>query len=252
MSTSLNTLFNDAAKDGLSQDATGVLVENLNALTIAGAQGVSLDELAGDEVTLFCAIIDETGSMQPHSATVVLAYNKMLQALKDSANSDSILMSTWFFNTQPKLVHSYLPLESIPELTQRDYNPDELTALFDATLYGLASVVAYGQDLRNNGVRTKVVVVVFTDGDDNRSRYTASHVRTVTEDLLKQEFYHLALVAFGQDFAHRVAHEMGFTNVLEVGANEAEIRSAVGAVSASVIRISQSKIATGKSGSFFN
>lgn len=252
MSNSLNNLFDDASKEGLSSGAAGVLVENLNALTVAGAQGTSLDELAGDEVTLFCAIIDETGSMDPHRTTVVSAYNKMLDALKASANADSILLSTWFFNTIPKLVHSYLPLESVPNLTIRDYNPDELTALFDATLHGLTSVVAYGQDLRNNGVRTKVVIVVFTDGEDNRSRYSANHVRTVAEDLIEQEFYHLALVAFGQGFAYQVAREMGFPNILEVGSSEEDIRSAVGAVSSSVIRISQSKISAGKSQGFFN
>lgn len=252
MSDSLQELFNDAGQDGLSQSTVGILVENLNALTVAGAQGVSIDELAGDEVTLFCAIIDETASMNGYRSTVVEAYNKMLEALKASVNSDSILMSTWFFNTRPRLIHGYQFLDKVSELTLSDYNPDGLTALFDATLHGLTSVVGYDRDLYNSGMRRKVVVVVFTDGEDNQSRNSAAHVKSISDDLLKKEIYHLALVAFGQGFAYQVAREMGFPNVLEVGASESDIRDAVGTVSASVIRVSQGKIGSGKSGDFFS
>lgn len=250
MSSKLKSLLADAKSEGLSTPAVEVLVENLNALTEAGAQGTSAEDLAGDEVTLFCVILDETGSMQPYQSEVVTAYKEMLAALKDSKAADSILVSTWLFNVRQRLLHSYLLLENVPELGR--YQPDEMTALFDATLSGLTSVVAYSQDLRNNGIRTKVVVVVFTDGEDNRSVNTAERVRVLAEELLKQESYILALVAFGTGFAHQVASDMGFPNVLEVNSDPSSIRRALGTVSKSVIRASQTKIDPNASKGFFS
>ena len=252
MSTSINKLFDDAQDEGLSLPASSILVENLNALTVAGAQGASIEDLAGDEVTLFCAVVDATGSMDPHRSEVVYAYNQMLDAVSESKASDSILFSSWMFNTMPRLLHSYQTLDNVSKLTLSDYVPDDLTALFDATLHSLTSVVAYGQDLRNNGIRTKVVVVIFTDGDDNASRTRVEDVRVVVESLLKQEYYILALVAFGSGFAQQVANEMGIPNFLEVNADPGEIRKAMGTVSKSVIRASQTKIDPSKSSSFFS
>lgn len=248
MSKNMKSLFKDAQGDGLSQKAVGVLVENLNALTVAGAQGTSVQDLAGDEATLFMAILDESGSMQGSSGEVISAYGQMLSALRDSKAAESILLATWLFNTKPRLLHSFLPLGNAPELT--DYQPDNETALFDAALFGAASVVAYGQDLRNNGIRTKVVVVVFTDGMDNASRSTADKVRTVVEELLAQEIYVFALVAFGQGYAHQMAASMGIPNVLEVDSDPSSIRRAMGTVSRSVIRASQTKVDP-NAGSFF-
>ena len=248
MSKDLKSLFGDAQKDGMSQKAVGVLVENLNALTVAGAQGTSVNDLVGDEVTLFLAILDESGSMQGSEQEVTSAYGQMLSALRGSKAADSILLASWLFNTRPKLLHSFLPLGNVPELV--DYQPDRETALFDATLFGAASVVAYGQDLRNNGIRTKVVVVVFTDGMDNASRASSDKVRIVIEDLLAQEIYVFALVAFGQGYAHQMAAAMGISNVLEVDSDPSSIRRAMGTVSRSVIRASQTKIDPNAGGFF--
>lgn len=252
MSTDTEKLFEDAQDEGLSKSASLVLVENLNALTIAGAQGATIDEIAGDEVTITCVVLDETGSMTSNHQAVVDAYNEMVKYLKESKSADDIILGTWMFNEMSRLHHDYLLLDNAPELGKSDYNPDYSTALFDAALDALTGVIAYSQTLRNSGIRTKVVVVVFTDGGDNISRHTARDVRVVTDSLIDQEYYTLALVAFGGSFARQVAAEMGFPNVLEVGSTASEIRRAMGTVSKSVVRASQTKIDPNASKSFFN
>jgi hypothetical protein len=250
--TNVSGLLNDAQSDGMGNKATSILVENLNALTVAGAQGLAVDDLSGDHVVLLCVILDETGSMDSYRADVVDAYNNMLSALRDSKTADDILISTWFFNTQSKLLHGYTDLAHAPSLGRGNYAPDGGTALFDAVLDGLTGVVAYGQDLRNNGISTKVIVVVLTDGEDNSSRHRATDVQIVVEDLLHQEFYTLALVAFGSGFAQQVATQMGFPaqNILESGADARSIRRALGTVSKSIIRASQTVIDPNASGFF--
>jgi hypothetical protein len=118
-------------------------------------------------------------------------------------------------------------------------------------LNAITGVVAYGQELRNQGARTKITLVVFTDGYDNASRNKASTVRRVVEDLVAQEIYTFALVGFGSGFAQKTAQNIGFPNVMEADADPASIRKALELVSNSVIRASQTMISSSGTTSFF-
>lgn len=234
---------------GLSKAATAILVKNLSAKTIAGGQGVDPTDLP-EEVTLFSVVLDETGSMQGNHSAVITAFDEMINALKDSKAADSILMSVWAFNERAtRLVHSYLPLDLVPVLT--DYDPDNGTNLFDATLDSITGLLQYEDDLAKAGTRTQSIVVCFTDGEDNASRSLASDVKTVIDGLIAKEKYVFSLVAFGQGFAKQTAAEMGFPNVLELGSTPSDIRHAMGTVSKSVIRASQTKIGGTSQSGFF-
>lgn len=252
MVNSLNGLFADAQDDGMSVQSVGIMVNNLNPLTTAGAQGLSVDDLSGDEVTLYARVLDRTGSMKRFQGVVIDAGNRQIDALMGSKAGDSILMSTWTFNETSDLLHSYLPLGTVQRLDGNNYDPDGMTALYDAVLNAITSAVAYAQNLRNAGIRVKIVIVIVSDGEDNASKATVASVRTVIEDLLKQEIYTVAMVAFGTD-GKKIATQMGIPaeNVLEGDADEHSIRIAFGTTSASVIRASQTVIG-GASGSFFS
>lgn len=249
----LQSLFDNAQDEGLSAATTGILVNNLNGNTIAGAQGASVDDLTGDEATLFVRVIDRTGSMLRHQRVVIDAANEQLDALENSKAADSILMSTWTFNERSSLLHSYLPLGKVVRLDPNNYDPDGMTALFDATLDAITSAVAYAQSLIDAGIRVKIVIVIITDGEDNASHNTVSKVRTVIEDLLRQEIYTVALVAFGTEGKH-IATEMGIPdgNVLDENSDPSSIRRALGTVSKSVIRASQTIVGQQNSQSFFS
>lgn len=254
----IQSLFDDAQNDGMSANATNILIENLDGMVVAGAQGAEVDDLVSDEVTLFVRVIDVTGSMEPHANAVILAANEQLDALAGSKAADTILMSTWLFNEKPRVLHGYLPLNQVTRLDASIYHPNGTTALFDATLGAFSSVVAYGQQLRNQGIRTKVVVVVITDGDDNDSSASIGQVAAVSIDLLSQEIYTLALVGF-QAYGNRVdfvevAKGMGFPekNVLTSSSSASDIRHAMGTVSKSVIRASQTMIDPDADDSFFD
>lgn len=250
-SQNIQNLFDNAQADGLSKAATEVLVNNLNATTIAGATGATIDELAGDHNTIFVEVLDATGSMLKDRDTVIKAYNEQLQALKDSKAADSILMSTWTFNETSTLSHGYLTLDKVPKLSHASYSPQGNTALFDAILDAFTGAVAYSQFLRDAGNTVKVVVVVISDGYDNYSKASANKVKTVAKELLNQE-YTLAFVAFGIN-GKSVATKIGFpaANVLDETSDPSGWRRALGTVSKSVIRASQTMIGKTGSQSFF-
>lgn len=247
--------------------ASQILIQNISPETIAGGLGVSAGDLDTEAVTLFLLILDMTGSMLKNKAAVLKAYREMVEALKASKKANTILVSAWVFNATVggKLLYSYLPLDLVPDLT--GYDPDDQTNLYDTVLDGVTSLLQYEQDLMKGGILVQSVVVTFTDGEDNYSRSKATDVATVVKSLLDKEKYVISLVGFGpytdqdpdyerlnKEFVEAIALRMGIplTNVLSTGSTAHDIRIAVGTVSKSVIRASQTVIGKGSQTGFFN
>ncbi|MFZ4815348.1 MAG: vWA domain-containing protein [Phototrophicaceae bacterium] len=242
-STDLQSLFQASQQAGLSQNTVNMMIQNLDAQTGLGCVGAQVDDLNTDDVTLLVVVIDESGSMGGVRQDVVDAFNQMARALADSKAADSILMSAWTFEDKPKLLFGYSPIDSVKDLDASNYNPNGATALYDAVMDGFTGIVAYGQELRNGGIRTRCIVVVISDGEDNVSGHTAASVKSVAEDLLRQELYTLAFVGLGDAKTfQKIAAAMGFPNVLTTGNTPSEIRRALNMVSGSVIRTSQNQI----------
>ncbi|MCU0512662.1 MAG: VWA domain-containing protein [Anaerolineae bacterium] len=249
-SNNLRSLFKN--QPGLSHQSIDLMVQNLDGQAGLGCVGAQVDELNTDDVTLLVVLLDASGSMDSVRQPVLEAFNELCRALMDSKSRDSILMSAWTFHDRPALLFGYTPIDQVQDLTPAQYQPDGGTALFDAVLSGFTGIVGYGQDLRNNGIRTRSIVVVMTDGGDNMSASTAAAVKTVAGDLIRQEFYTLAFVGLGDEKTFRhIADSMGFPEVLTVANTAADIRKALHMISGSVIRTSTGQIAPGTN-SFFN
>jgi uncharacterized protein YegL len=245
----IQDLFANASGDGLGNQATGILVENLDSVALAGCSGADLADINTDDVTLVAAVVDASASMSVVRQAVIEGFNTMLDTFKGSKQSDSILVSAWSFNNAAQLHFSYTPAPLVKKLAWDEYNPDGGTALYDSLLYVMAGMVAYGQTLRNNGIRTRGIIIVFSDGDDNCSRTQAYQVNTVSQGLLAQEIYSLAYAGFGIPDPVRLAAQVGFPLVIPAGSGPSEIRRIFQQVSASVIRVSQANV--GGSNSFF-
>lgn len=251
-SSDIKALFRDSKNSGMSHQSVDLLVQNLDGQTALGCVGAQVDDLNTDDVTLLVVVMDASGSMSGVRDDVIDAFNQMTRALADSKARDSILMSAWVFDNQPQLLFGYTPIDNVKDLTHNDYKPDGATALYDAVLDGFTGIVAYGQDLRNNGIRTRSIVVVISDGADNVSKHTAAAVNTVARDLVAQEFYTLAFLGLGdQNTFRQIANSMGFNEVLTIKNSATEIRKALNMISGSVIRTSMGQVKPGNN-SFFN
>jgi uncharacterized protein YegL len=239
-------LFNSAVKDdNFDSNASMILVDNLDTVAMAGCMGTDLDQLNSDDVTLVAVVLDQSSSMYGSAQPVILGYNAMLDALRDSRQADSILISTWKFSDKSELLFSYTPVTQLGNLTHHDYTPNGSTALYDTLADVMTGLVAYGQHLRNNGVRTRCVVVAFSDGEDNLSRVGAYDIRTVSQALLAQEIYSLAYVGFGGSDLRQIASAIGFPSIITASTTPGEIRRIFHQVSQSVIRASQMTVGAG-------
>ncbi|MCA9970117.1 MAG: VWA domain-containing protein [Anaerolineales bacterium] len=249
----LDDLFQSARDDGLTDDTLNLVVSNLNGPTMMGPVGTPLAQLATNEVTLAMNIIDMSGSMTPHAASLVRAYNDhYLAAMANSTAVQDILVSTILFNDQVQLLHGYVGLPDAVHLTPAVYQPYGTTALYDAIAGGLTNMVLYAQQLRHSGVMVRCLVIVYSDGEDNASNQRAQDIRRTAQELLKQEIYTLAFVGFvaGQrqvgfragnqpDPVRQLADDVGFTEALTASLDESELRRIFHLASMSTVRVSQ-------------
>jgi uncharacterized protein YegL len=251
----VKNLFNSSTDDGdLSAQASMIMINSLDGTNLAGCMGTSVDDLETDDVTIVSTILDASLSMKSFEATVRDAYDKLIKSLQGSKQAGSILVSNRTFSTYQNVLHGFKKVEEIDPIGTQYRATGGSTALYDALLEALTGIKAYSKSLNQNGVRTKCIIVVFSDGDDNDSRNaSASDVKTISVDLLKSEMFYLVYIGYLQDPSSNlqaIADLVGFPNVLTTSATESEIRRTMDLVSKSIIRTSQTQI--GSSNSFFS
>lgn len=237
----------------ISSQSLSAIETELDDIALAGCEGVDIDDIDSEEVTLVVVAIDASGSMHEHANDVIKAYQEQfLKSLQAAKNAESILVSTLIFSASGidnvRLVHGYTPVSQCPELTPDIYSPEGGTPLYDAVWNALTGLVAYGQNLRDNGTRTKSIVCVLSDGFENSSRISASKVRQLAGDVLRQQEFVLSYVFFGEQSAgDTAAREIGFPSHHRLTENldGSGIRRVFGQVSASVITTSQAVVSAG-------
>jgi len=248
-------LFNNSVDDGdLGQQASMIMINSIDGTNLTGCMGTAIDDLETDDVTIASIILDSSLSMKAHESIVRSCYDNFIKSLQGSKQAGSMLVSTRTFDSKQNILHGFKKVDEVKPIDKQYRANGGSTALYDTVLDALTGIKAYSKSLNQNGVRTKCVVAIFSDGDDNDSRKaTAKDVKTVSNDLLKSEMFYLVYVGYKQDPSANldaIASQIGFPNVLTTNATESEIRKTMDLVSKSIIRTSQTQI--GKSNSFFS
>jgi hypothetical protein len=108
-------------------------------------------------------ILDESGSMGSMGTEPKDSVNRIVKEQK-ALNIPGSKFTLVKFNNNVKIVYDDVPLEDMPEYT--DYNPSDMTALYDAIGIAITNKMSKGEGNYNN-----VICVILTDGLENCSRY---------------------------------------------------------------------------------
>lgn len=117
---------------------------------------------------LICFVLDASGSMIPVTSATCEGFN---QFKSDQKNQEGeALMTLTLFNTEFDTRYVATPLEQVSDLGWggNGYLPGGMTALFDAVGESIKKTETW---VNENGWVGRVMVVVLTDGEENRSRY---------------------------------------------------------------------------------
>ena len=130
-------------------------------------------------------ILDKSGSMAGLEEDTIGGFNSMIARQKNERGSAYV--TTVLFDTTVKTVHDRIPLETVPQLTDRDYQPGGCTALLDAIGQTVCHIAGIRRYLRPEDLPEKTVFVITTDGLENASReYSVDKVRRLIEERKKE------------------------------------------------------------------
>jgi len=241
----LNSLFGSALNEGsLSAGSANTLCAQDIGAKIKAGLGTPVDEVNASEVVLLTVLIDDSSSMGGNEQVLMDGYNNLvIQALKDTKQSDGILVHTRYLSDF--ILDPYTFIDTATPMTPANYSAHlGYTPLHDQTLVTLGAVIAKTQDFANNGVHVRSITLILTDGENNYGRHSAAEVAKVVADMRASENHIIAAMGIGWNEAlfRREFTEMGIDPkwILTPKNTPTEVRAALQVFSRSAVRASQS------------
>lgn len=119
-------------------------------------------KFAGKTYILF--VLDESGSMGVCREDTISGFNEFIGELKKEHADDEVLFTLTKFNTEFIPVHTAVALVDVPELSHDTYQPEGLTALYDAVAHTVKNID------KNVKKKDRALVIIMTDGQENSSK----------------------------------------------------------------------------------
>lgn len=134
------------------------------------------------DLTELVFILDMSGSMAHLTDDTIGGFNSVLKEHNDGKGE--VLVTTYVFNNESKMVHDRLPIAKVPAMTGNDYSARGCTALLDAIGGAIEHIVGIHRYAREEDIPEHTVFVITTDGMENAShKFTAERV----QDKIKHE-----------------------------------------------------------------
>jgi uncharacterized protein YegL len=203
-------------------------LEQLNAGSNYKFSATKIDKLGASEYTLVTIVMDASGSVSGFAKELEQCLKTIFKACDKSPRRDNLLIRVVEFNDVLNELHGFKLLGSIQE---KDYdnalNIGGSTALFDACDEAITATSTYGKQLTGLNYLCNAIVVVVTDGENNRgSIMTPQPIKRAVEAARKTENLEsiiTILVGVTNDnvslntYLQEVKDEGGFTQYVSIG-----------------------------------
>ncbi len=138
------------------------------------------EEVTTNETTEMVFILDRSGSMSGLESDTIGGFNAMIG--KQKKQPGKAYVTTVLFDTEIKTIHDRMPLEDVPEMTDKEYFVGGCTALLDAIGTTVAHIDSIHKYARKEDVPAHTVFAITTDGMENASReYKLEAVKKLIE-----------------------------------------------------------------------
>ena len=102
---------------------------------------------------------------------------------KQKKEKGEAFVSTVLFDNCSNVIHDRLPIDKVPDMTDKDYEVGGCTALLDAVGGAIRHIGNIHKYARREDVPEHTIFVITTDGMENASRrYTAGRVKAMIEE----------------------------------------------------------------------
>ena len=128
------------------------------------------------DLTELVFILDMSGSMAHLTDDTVGGFNSVLKEHNDGKGE--VLVTTYLFNNESKMIHDRLPIAEVPPMTGKDYSARGCTALLDALGQAIEHIVGIHRYARDEDIPEHTISVITTDGMENAShKFSAEHIK---------------------------------------------------------------------------
>lgn len=146
-------------------------------------------------------IIDESGSMDIMSKEPIDSINNFIDEQK-ALNITGTKFTLIKFNNIVNIVYDDLLLKDVPKFS--DYNPSNMTALYDAI-----GTAIENKKLKGEGNYNNIICVILTDGMENCSKkYDIDFIQSNIKDMEENHNWKFIYAAANQD-AFEIGSSMG-------------------------------------------
>jgi uncharacterized protein YegL len=126
-------------------------------------------------------VLDSSGSMLDIKQKAIDAYNEQLQTLRKESGADINTMVSLTTFSDFVNVGSVKPLPTVEELNETSYQPNGLTALFDAIG---ETTLKVAKRYRDDYTNAAVLMVIITDGKENASmKFRQDKIKSMVKEL---------------------------------------------------------------------
>ena len=152
-------------------------------------------------------ILDRSGSMRGLEKDTIGGYNGMME--KQKKEEGEALVTTVLFDDRIDVICDRVPLDSLPEMTEREYFVRGCTALLDAVGSTVERIATIHKYAREEDRPEHTIFMITTDGLENASRsYSYRKVKSLIEK--EQEKYGWEFIFLGANIdAARAAGDIG-------------------------------------------
>ena len=123
-------------------------------------------------LTELVMILDRSGSMGGLESDTIGGYNSMLKKQREA--DGEVLVSTVLFDDRSEVLYDRVPLEKMPQMTEKEYYVRGCTALLDAVGGAVSHIGNVHKYAREEDRPEKTIFVITTDGLENASRESSS------------------------------------------------------------------------------
>lgn len=133
-----------------------------------------------NNITELVFIIDRSGSMSGLEQDTIGGFNSMLA--KQRREPGKCYVSTVLFDSRSEVIHDRIPIENVPNLTEKEYYVGSCTALLDAVGDAIRHISNIHKYARPEDVPERTLFIITTDGQENSSRrYNYEQIRDLID-----------------------------------------------------------------------
>ena len=188
------------------------------------------------EKTHYVIVLDQSGSMDGIKNTVIRSFNEQLQSLQKQSKEMDIEVTLSVFNDTTTLLNLSSKIGDIKKLNNKNYQPDSLTALYDAIM------ITYNKMKHNIKKEDHFVALVLTDGMENSSKeYDNKDVQKLIKKVEKRGgiFNFLCSDIDVNHYAESLDHQIDSNLCFFAKSFDVDLKTKLNEVTESVVNVSK-------------